>query len=82
MRDLIINFFLVLKGIIFLDIILSWISLLIQKEISIPFISDSLRQIYLSLNNLIPLTIAWLNFSPIILIIWINLTEMLLLKLI
>jgi len=58
MRDLIINFFLVLKGIIFLDIILSWISLLIQKEISIPFISDSLRQIYLSLNNLIPLTIA------------------------
>lgn len=80
MKDIIINIFLAIKFIIFLDIILSWVSILANKELSIPYISQSLRTIYLKLSDLIPLSIAWLNFAPVILVVWLSFLENLLLR--
>ena len=67
----IIIFLQIFYRIVIIDIIISWISLA-YPNIRPKFIADLIDPLYSSIKKYIPTTIAWLDFTPIIIILWIN----------
>ncbi len=67
--------FIIIKYLIFVDIILSWLSL-VWLKIRPEFISSILDPLYIGIKGKVPTTIGPLDFTPIVILIFMELLVM------
>ena len=82
MELLILPFFVfleLLKWLIFIEIILSWVALL-GVFIAIPFISTILQPMFQAIRRILPVQFLGLDFAPLILLIAIQIVQGMLLS--
>ncbi len=70
-------FFELLGMIVFIDVILSWLTIF-QIQLRPKFISNILDPVYAFIKKNIPTTIWMMDFTPIIILIWISFFQWLL----
>ncbi|MCD5380344.1 YggT family protein [Candidatus Gracilibacteria bacterium] len=67
--------FIIIKYLIFIDIILSWLSL-VGLKVRPEFISSILDPLYIGIKGKVPTTIGPLDFTPIVILIFMELLVM------
>ena len=67
--------FIIIKYLIFIDIILSWLSL-VWLKVRPEFISSILDPLYIGIKGKVPTTIWPLDFTPIVILIFMELLVM------